>query len=177
MERECSRERGITMVELLVVATLASLVVVSAITFAYPWIARERMRSAIYDVQTYVQLSRVEAVNRNQACRFVIDTDARVLWVMDTVGTSTRTDDVVLYNRALPDTITIERPDAGAPVTLDQIGGSDSYEVEFSPDGFVSTGAGIVALFGGDRYGRVTVFGAGGVLVERWNGSTWEAGS
>jgi len=165
------------MVELLVVATLASLVVVSAVTFAHPWLARERMRSAIYDVQTYVQLARVEAVNRNQACRFVIDTDARTLWVMDTVGTSTRSDDDVLFNRALPDKVTIERPDVGAPVTLDQIGTSDSYEVEFNPDGFVSSGAGVVVLLGGERYGRVTVFGAGGVLVERWDGSSWDAGS
>ena len=101
MNLDACRQRGITMVELLVVVTIFGLVVVSTATLAHPWLVRERMRSAIYDVQTLVQLARVEAVNRNQNCRFVIDTDTRTLWVMDTVGTSTRSDDVVLYSRAV----------------------------------------------------------------------------
>ncbi len=170
-------QRGMTMLELLVVVTLAGLVVVSTATLAFPWIARERMRSAIYDVQTYVQLARVEAVTRNQDCRFVIDTAAGDMWVMDTVGTTTRTDDVLLHSRSLPERVTIDRPDAGDPVTLDQIGASNAYEVVFTPDGVASSGAGEVCLFGGDRYGKVTVFGAGGVVAERWNGSSWYSGS
>ncbi|MDX1388459.1 MAG: GspH/FimT family pseudopilin [Acidobacteriota bacterium] len=170
-------ERGITMIELLVVVTLGLLIVTATAATALPWIARERMRSAIYDVQTFVQIARVEAVSRDQDCRFVIDTDARDLWVMDSVGTSTRTDDVVLHSRKLPDWIEIDRPDAGAAVTMQQIGTTDSYEVVFTSDGIASSGAGEVCLFGGERYGRLTVFGAGGVLVERWDGSSWNEGS
>jgi hypothetical protein len=58
-------------------------------------------------------------------------------------------------------------------VTLTQIGSSSVYETVFTSDGIVSSGTGEVAMFGGDEYNRVMVFGAGGVSVDRWSGSGW----
>ncbi|MDX1389316.1 MAG: GspH/FimT family pseudopilin, partial [Acidobacteriota bacterium] len=167
----CRNERGLTMLELLVVLTLAGILLVTTLTFALSWISRESMRGAVYDVQTFLQLARAEAIGRNQDCRFVIDTAAGRLWVMDSMDTSTRTDDVVIEQRRLPSDVRIERPDVGSPVTFTQIGTTDSYEVVFDPDGIVESGAGEAVLFGGDRYGKISVYSAGGVHVERWNGS------
>ncbi len=47
------------------------------------------------------------------------------------------------------------------------------YEVVFDSAGRVDSGAGEMVLYGGDRYRRVTVYGAGGVRFERWDGSAW----
>ena len=62
-------------------------------------------------------------------------------------------------------------------VSISQIGTGSRYEVKFTSDGTVSAGSGTVHVLGGERYGRISVFGAGGTQVERWNGSRWELGT
>jgi Tfp pilus assembly protein FimT len=163
-----------TLIELVIVMSLASVTLVATATYALPWLARERARSAVYDVQSYLQLTRIEAVSRNRECRFVLDTSTRTMQVFDGNGTSaTKSDDILLYEATLPDRVRFARPDTGAPVTLTQIGSSSVYETVFTSDGIVSSGTGEVAMFGGDEYNRVMVFGAGGVSVDRWSGSGW----
>lgn len=171
------RQRGMTLIEMMIVVAFASLILVAVAAYTVPWLAREGMRSAVYDVQTFMQLARIEAVSRNHACRFVINTDNGRVRVFDTNGTNPTGDDVMLYERTLPSSVSFARPDAGAPVTLSQIGASDEYQTVFTSDGIVALGPGEVVLLGGQRYGRVSVFGAGGIQVERWNGSTWHVGS
>ena len=156
-------ERGMTLIETLLVVSLASLVLIATAAYSVPWIAREKMRSAIYDVQTYMQLARIEAVSRNQNCRMVVDTGSHKLWVLDTAGTSTLVDDIPLYERELPESVSFARPGGGAAVTLAQIGGGDSYQT--------------VVIFGGEHYGRISVFAAGGTQVEKWNNGGWHVGS
>ena len=73
--------------------------------------------------------------------------------------------------------ISFARPDSGAAVGFSQVGGSSVYEVVFTSEGTVSTGVGSAHVFGGKRYGRISVFGAGGTAVERWDGSNWISGS
>ena len=51
-------QRGVTLIELLIVLAVASLALLAVGTYAVPWIAREGLRSAVYDVQTYMQLAR-----------------------------------------------------------------------------------------------------------------------
>ena len=170
-------ERGMTLIETLLVLSVAALVLVATAAYSIPWIARENMRGAVYDLQTFLQLTRIEAVSRNRDCRMVVDTSTRRLQVLDTNGTSATTDDAQLYTRTLPSSITFARPDSGVAVGFSQIGGGSSYEVIYTSDGMVTTGVGSAHLFGGQRYGRVSVFGAGGTAVERWNGSSWQSGS
>ena len=62
-------------------------------------------------------------------------------------------------------------------VSLSQIGASDDYQTVFTSDGMVVLGQGEVCLLGGQRFGRISVFGAGGIQVERWTGSAWYVGS
>lgn len=169
-----SKQKGMTLIELVIVMALAAVTLVATATYALPWLARERARSAVYDVQSYLQLTRIEAVSRNRECRFVLDTSTKTMQVFDGSGTSATTgDDILLYATTLPDRVRFARPDSGAPVTLSQIGSSSVYETVFTSDGIVSSGTGDVALFGGDEYNRVMVFGAGGVSVDRWSGSGW----
>jgi len=163
-----------TLIELVIVVSLASVTLLATATYALPWIARERARSAVYDVQSYLQLTRIEAVSRNRDCRFVLDTSTRSLQVFDGNGTSaTKADDVLLYETTLPTQVQFARPDTGNAVTLSQIGTTSAYETVFTSDGIVSDGTGEVALYGGEEYNRVMVFGAGGVSVDRWAGSGW----
>jgi len=171
-------QSGMTLIELLIVLSLASLVLVATAAYSLPWMARETMRGAVYDVQTYLQLARIEAVSRNRPCRFLIDTDAKTIRVLDTMGTTGSTlDDETLYRADLPSSITFAKPTAGDAVTLANIGGTGQYEAQFSADGLVDSGTGDIHMFGGQQYGRISVYLAGGVHVERWTGSAWTAGS
>jgi len=163
-----------TLFELVFVLLLASIALVATTTYTLPWIARERSRSAVYDVQSYLQLTRIEAVSRNRECRFVVDTDSRILKVYDSNATSSTGDDRLLYETTLPSQVQFARPDSGAAVTLSQIGSSSQYETVFSSDGIVTEGTGEVAVFGGNEYNRVLVYAAGGVTVDRWSGSNWQ---
>jgi hypothetical protein len=135
------------------------------------------MRGAVYDLQTYMQLARIEAVSRNRECRLVLNTSTRTVAIFDGNGTSTTTDDTMLYRRQLPSSVSFSRPDAGSAVGLSQIDASSNYQAKFSSDGTVTLGSGSVCVFGGDMYGRVSIYAAGGTLVERWDGSNWQVGS
>ena len=48
------------------------------------------------------------------------------------------------------------------------------YRAVFRSDGTVSSGTGAVYLSGGESFGSVTLYGAGGVDTHRWNGAEWE---
>jgi len=171
-----NNQKGMTLFELMLVISLASVAVVATATYTLPWLAREKSRSAVYDVQSYLQLARIEAVSRNRNCRFVLDTSTRVVQVFDGNGTDASTntsDDTLLYEASLPSKVQFVRPDSGTPVTLSPIGSSGQYQTEFTSDGIVTLGTGEVAVFAGNEYNRVLVYGAGGVTVDRWSGSGW----
>jgi len=162
-------ERGMTMIELLVVLVMASILVALTVVASTPWMAEESMRSAMSSVQSTMQLARVEAVSRNRDCRFVIDSQAGELQVRDTLGNT------LLHERQLPGSVIVARPDSGAAVTLELVSGT-TYRAVFRSDGTVSSGTGEVYLRGGDSFGSVSLFGAGGVEANRWNGTEWEVG-
>ena len=170
------RQRGVTLTELLIVLAVASLGLLAVGTYAVPWVAREGLRSAIYDVQTYMQLARIEAISRNRDCRFVVDTSNNRISVLDSAGTASVGDDILLYESDLPDTVSFARPDTGSAVTLDNVSGS-IYQTRFGSDGIVNVGTGEVVMFGGSKYEKVEVFGAGGIRIQKWNGTGWAIGS
>ena len=158
-----SNQKGMTLFEVTLVISLASVAVVASASYSLPWLSRERARASVYDVQAYLQLTRIEAVSRNHECRFVLDTSGRTLQVFDGKGTpGDSTDDELLYETTLTDQAQFARPDSGAAVSLAQIGSTSQYEAVFTADGSVSSGTGEVVLLGGEEFNRVTVFGAGG---------------
>jgi hypothetical protein len=119
-----------------------------------------------------LQRTKAEALSRNHDCRFVLDVAQRTMTVLDGNGTSMTSDDTVLVRRPLPSPVGFARPDAGVPITFAAISAS-AYEVVFDSAGRVDSGAGEMVVFGGGRYRRLTVYGAGGMRFERWVGSAW----
>lgn len=170
-------DAGMTLIELVVVVAVAGLLMVSVTAWSVPWMQKEAMRSATFDVQTHLQLARIEAVSRNRPCRFVVDTGQGKMQVYDGNGTSgTTSDDILLYEAALPTNVSFTDPQSGAAVTLQALG-SGVYQTVFASDGIVTAGTGAVKLHGGEAYSQISVFAAGGVQVAKWSGSAWSVGS
>jgi prepilin-type N-terminal cleavage/methylation domain-containing protein len=169
-------ERGMSLAEVTVVMVVMAIVATAAATYTIPWLGREDMRGAVYQVQQFLQLARVQAISRNRSCRFQIDTSSRRMTVLDLNDPASTTDDILLDDATLSSKITFARPDGGSAVTLSSLGGN-LYGATFASDGSVPAGAGLVAIQGGDGSCRVSLYGAGGVRVERWNGTAWVPGS
>jgi Tfp pilus assembly protein FimT len=165
-----NKQSGITLVEILVGLAILSMMVLAVSTYTIPWIAREGTKSAVYDVQTFAQLARIEAVSRNRNVYFEVETAMRRLQVVDSNGS------LVLHETTMPNSVNFAQPTVGTPVTLANVAGN-LYRLTFDSDGTVTAGQGYVCLFGGNVYERASVFAAGAVQVENWNGSGWKAGS
>ena len=169
-------EQGMSLAEITVVMVLMSIVVVAAATYSIPWLGREDMRGAIYQVQESMQLARAQAITRSRDCQLRIDTASRTVSVVDLNDPSTSTDDITLETLTLSSRVSFARPDGGPAVTLANVSGG-LYQATFSANGSVSSGAGLIAVQGGDGSYRIDLYGAGGVRVERWDGSAWVLGS
>jgi prepilin-type N-terminal cleavage/methylation domain-containing protein len=169
------KQSGFTLLELMVVLLLSGLALAAGALFTVPALASEAMRSTLHDAGSLLQMARIEAVKRNHECRFVVNPPERTMSVIDTNGTSTGTDDIVLRVRPIPRVVALARPDSGSPITFSPDG--TTYVVDFDQDGYVSAGSGEMVLYGGERYDRLIVYAAGGVRYERWNGSVWVTGS
>jgi hypothetical protein len=118
----------------------------------------------------------MQAVSRGRSCRFLVDTASRKLQVIDLNDPANATDDITIASTTLPSRITFSHPTGAAAATLESHSGT-WYRATFGADGSVAAGAGSVFIKGGDRFDRVTVYGAGGTRVERWSGAAWQVGS
>ncbi len=168
-------ERGVTLVEMVVVLGVALGLAAVTVAYSMPWMVKESVRSAVFDVNGIMQLARVEAVSRNQPTRFVIDTAAAEAQVWDSRGTTSTSDDLLLHRRRLPTHVIFARPDVGSAVTLDVIAAA-RYQAVFTPDGMLSSGGGDIYLHGGEAFGKVTVYAAGGIEIFHWKGTEWASG-
>lgn len=166
------RERGFTLPETLVMLAVFALLLGMSITYTIGWLGRAESRGAIYTMQTLFQRARMEAVARNRACRFTVDTATRQARIYDLVDVANTADDILVSDTTLSSKVSFARPDSGSAVTLASISGT-TYGATFGSDGAVSAGVGMVALLGGDGYFRVNLYGAGGASIERWNGTAW----
>jgi Tfp pilus assembly protein FimT len=164
------------MIELAVVLVVAMMMVTAAATYSIPWLAKEEMRGAVYEVQTHLQLARIQAVTRNSTSRFILDAANRRLQVFDLVDTGNSADDILLADVRLPDTLVFARPDSGSVITLTAVS-TDVYGATFESDGSVSAGAGVICMRGGESFDRLTLHAAGGVRVERWADGAWTWGA
>ena len=169
-------ERGASIAEAMVVLALTSVVLTTTASYSISWLGREDLRSAASEIRTQLQATRTHAINRNRAARFQLDTALRRFQVYDLVDPGNNADDILLATASLPDTVTFARPDSGSTVTLPVLSGT-TYQATFESNGSVSSTPGLVCLSGGARYGRVTLYAAGGVKLERWLNSAWTNGS
>ena len=97
------------------------------------------------------------------------------LQVWDGLGSDPISDDVLLHDRILPSHVLFDRPDSGSAVTLDAVDAA-SYQAVFTSDGMLSSGPGVICLNGGESFGSVAVYAAGGIEIFRWNGTGWASG-
>src|SRR5262249_6212851 len=104
------REHGRTFVELLIVLGLIGIAMMVAIYFSFDWFGREDSRGAAYTIETFLNMARMEAISRNQVCRFVIDTSAKTLDVYDLVDPLSATDDIQLAHAELPAKVSVAAP-------------------------------------------------------------------
>lgn len=165
---------GFTLAETLVALSLVAVLAGVAAAYSVPAIAREQMRSAIYETTSFLRLARAEAISRSRECRFVLDTQSRRIEVWDGNGTSTSVDDILLRRRPLASSVVVSRPDRGPAVSLERIGDSARFQTVFNSEGIVTSGTGSVTLRGGFRFVTLTVFAAGGIELREWNGTTPE---
>jgi len=169
-------ERGISFVELLIVVFLIFVLAMVAATYSLAWISIEELRSAVYQTQSLLQLARVESVTRNRPCAFVVNTATGRVQVRDLNGTSSTADDITLADVTVSSRVSFASPDGNPPITLTDLTGSN-WGAVFASDGSVSAGAGVITMRGKERYNRISLYGAGGTRVERWEQSAWRTGS
>lgn len=169
-------ERGMSLVELLAVMGLVALVTTATMVGSYVWIGQQASRSAVFHIQAFLQSTRAESVARHRPCRFQIEPQDRILRVIDLNDPGNTFDDREIARMRLAETARFERPDPGDAVSFPALG-PGAQGATFQADGSVSSGAGSeVVLWGGATYHRLTLFGAGSVRVEHWNGAMWSAG-
>lgn len=161
------------MAELLVTVAVIGIAAGGAAIVAGPMLAREGARSDLYALQSALQTGRVEAVSRNRVCRVLINSGDRRVLIVDGMGTTSTADDVVVRRTSLSSRSSFTSPDGSSALTISNVSGS-WYGVDFATDGTVQTGTGQIALRGGDRFGRVSVYAGGGAQVAFWNGSRWK---
>ena len=170
-----SAQRGASLVEILVFVVLLGIVVLIAAGLSPTMLGREDSRGAASTVQAFAQLARMEAVGRNHACLFAVDAASRTLEVVDLNNPADPADDLLISRTQLSSRVRFAAP-SGTAISLATLS-TGRYGTVFTSDGAVQSGAGFVSIGGGERFDRVTIYGAGGMAAERWDGSSWVTGS
>lgn len=171
----CVGERGFTLLEMLSILAFAVLLLALAAVAGRPLIGNEKARGAVYEIQSVVQLARMEAVTRNRETRLLLCPAQREMMVTDTFGTVSTSDDQMLYGATFAEGVMFQHPGGGAAVGWESLGGSPAwFQIRFASDGTVEAGEGDVVVHGGEHYGRVAVFSSGASQVTKWRQGSWE---
>ncbi len=160
------RQRGFSFTELLGVLAISMVALLVSLTVSHEWIKRQAARSAVYEIQSHLKLAQTHAITLTKDCAFIVNDATRLVQIFDTVN------NLELFSVTLSPTITFDRPDAGPPITIKPLSGN-RWTTVYSPQGSIVDGPGHIAVRGGDGYHRIVVYPAGGVAVERWNGTGW----
>ena len=78
------RQRGVSIVETMIVLTVIVLLLLPAVPMGVEWLANSRIRSAAESMLVGLQLARNEAVRRNIAVEFVLDAAPAAGWTVRT---------------------------------------------------------------------------------------------
>jgi prepilin-type N-terminal cleavage/methylation domain-containing protein len=193
------RTKGLTIIELIVVMCILAVMVVIAIPNIGRWLPRYRLRSAVRDVASAMQLARLGAIKDNSewAIQFnTIDQTYRVLSDDGPDGAWRTPDDVGYKGDAAPWTLSTRRladyrnvsfGDNGYGSWFDGSGVGDGVtftdnRVEFKPDGTAGPDLfnGIVGSAylrnnrGGAACARIRFTATGAIEVLHWDGDSWE---
>lgn len=171
-----TRQTGMTLVEVLAMAVVVGLVVTATVNGTIPWVQDQAARSAVYEVQSHLQVARGQAARSQRYARLLLEPATNTIRVMDVGDIADLTDDRELSAVTLSSKVEFALPDGSPPVTLPHLGGG-VHAATFQNDGAVSGGYGEVGIASGERYFRIRLFAAGGTRVERWVDGGWVPGS
>jgi type II secretory pathway pseudopilin PulG len=186
-----NRAKGLTIVELVVVMCILAVMVLIAIPNIGRWLPRYRLRSAVRDVASAMQLARLGAIkdNKQWGIGFDIGAETYTVWSSGDDGRWFTGDDVAISTTSLADYRNVSFGDNGYGSWL---GGplagpfSDGVtfqnnRVIFMPDGTagVAWPTGIVGSAylennRGDAACARIRFSGTGVEVVHWDGDSWE---
>jgi type IV fimbrial biogenesis protein FimT len=79
-------QRGISVIEAMIVVVLIAILLVLALPAGMEWIANQRIRTAAESLLVGLQLARVEAVRRNAVVEFVLDDAVATAWTVRTAA-------------------------------------------------------------------------------------------
>ena len=174
---EMNRERGLTLLELVIATVLAIILVSLAMVVSIATIQRGRTRGVAHEIQSMAQLARMEAVSRNRQCLVLLSPEAGQVMVTDGQGTPASNDDILLRETKLPSSIAFQRPDSGNSINWESLGGSPVwFRLVFSPDGTVASGDGDIFLKGDEHYERLSIFVSGSTRIWSWKEGAWQVG-
>jgi type IV fimbrial biogenesis protein FimT len=88
MEPTMSKQRGFTIIELVIAITIAGLLVAAALPSAGTWIRNTRIRTAAESISIGIQQARNEAVRRNQPVSLFLVSDADAVSMSDACALS-----------------------------------------------------------------------------------------
>lgn len=80
-----SRQRGVSIIEVMITVALIVILLVLAVPMATEWMANQRIRTAADSILSGLQLARAEAVRRNVTVEFVLDAAPATGWTVQTV--------------------------------------------------------------------------------------------
>jgi len=186
------KKEGLTIVELIVVMCILGVMVLISIPNIGRWLPRYRLRGAVRDVASAMQLARLGAIKDNKRWAILFDTDAETytVWSSGDDGIWPTGDDVAISTTSLGDyRSVISFGDngygswLGGPLTGDLSDGVTftNNNVIFRPDGTAGpeafnglVGSAYLQNNRGDAACARIRFSGTGVEVVHWDGDSWE---
>ena len=153
------KKSGFTVVELLVVFAVFSIFLAIGVPNFMSWIPKYRLKSAVRDLYSNMQLAKMTAVKSNQNC---------------TVTYSTDPDQYVLSGASSK---TVVLGDYGSGVNFDGPGNETfaSTTITFNSRGTSNAGYAYLSNTGNTQYFRVGPLTSGVIKLQKWvGGSSWE---
>jgi type II secretory pathway pseudopilin PulG len=192
------RKQGLTIIELVVVMCILAVMVLISIPNIGRWLPRYRLRGAIRDVASAMQLARLGAIKENRQWAIQFDINAKTYTILrdDGADGAWGTGDEIGYKgdgspwdqstRRLTDYPTVKFGDNGYGSWYAGVGVGDGVtfandRVEFNPDG--TAGPDLLNGIVGSVYmqnntgdagcARIRFTATGAIEVFHWDGSDW----
>jgi Tfp pilus assembly protein FimT len=180
--------KGLTIIELVVVMCILAVMVVIAIPNIGRWLPRYRLRSAVRDVASAMQLARLGAIKDNKPWAIHFDTGAETYTVLSSGddGRWLTGDDVAISTTSLADYRSVSFGDNGYGSWFEGVDVGDGItfmnnNVIFTPDGTAGpeyvngiVGSAYLQNNRGDAACARIRFRGTGVEVVHWDGDSWE---
>ena len=157
--RIVKKNSGFTLIELMVVIVVIGIFVAIGVPNFMSWLPKYRLKSAVRDLYSNMQLAKMTAVKSNQNCTVTYSTDP----------------DQYVLGGALSKTVVLE--DYGSGVNFNGPG-NETFAVTtitFNSRGTSNSGYAYLSNSGNTAYYKVGPLSSGVIKLQKWvGGSSWE---